>query len=77
MKLANTLEHLENDLIHFQNDLKSEVEKLKSLEIGKSAEFFEELIKQDLSFIQDPRVVQQEVIGVSSEKCADTQQVSF
>uniref|UniRef100_A0A8D9FB41 KASH domain-containing protein n=1 Tax=Cacopsylla melanoneura TaxID=428564 RepID=A0A8D9FB41_9HEMI len=58
MKIADTLEQLEGDLISFQNDLKSEVDKLKNLELGKSAEFFEELIKHDLSLIQDPVALQ-------------------
>ncbi|KAL1455428.1 hypothetical protein WDU94_009519 [Cyamophila willieti] len=75
MKIANTLEQLEGDLISFQNDLKSEVEKLKNLEIGKSAEFFEELIKHDLSVIQDPVALQQEFSRVLSEKYADAKQL--
>ncbi|KAI5699718.1 hypothetical protein M8J76_000103 [Diaphorina citri] len=73
MKIANTWEQLEGGLIHFQNHLKEEVDKLKK-EMGKSAEFIQELIKQELSMIQDPEAFHKEVSRVLSEKCADPKQ---
>jgi hypothetical protein len=76
MKIANTWEQLEGGLIHFQNHLKEEVDKLKK-EMGKSAEFIQELIKQELSMIQDPEAFHKEVSRVLSEKCADPKQVSL
>lgn len=68
-KLATTWERLESDLIHFQTDVQQEVEKLKK-EMGKSAEFINGLIRQEMSIIQDPEAFQNEVTKVLSEQSA-------